>query len=97
MQTVIERHMTAGPEVQRKLNASKEGAEGMPLRTIRCPGCGFYLLEVYGHDHCYIRVKCRKYKFSDTIDTALFRTMRKHQVNRLKAYANALGKVRQDE
>lgn len=37
---------------------------------------GFYLLDVYGTDHCYIRVKCRKCKFDETIDTALFRTIR---------------------
>ena len=41
-----------------------------------CPKCGFYLLDIYGHDHYLIRVKCRKCKFNDTIDTALFRTIR---------------------
>ena len=83
MQGVIERHVTAGPDLQQKLEACRAGAEGEPLRTIRCPSCGFYLLDVYGHDHYYIRVKCRKCKFDETIDTALFRTMR-HK--RLKLY-----------
>ena len=45
------------------------------VRTIRCPNCGFYLLDVYGKNHYYIRVKCRKCKFNEVIDTALFRTM----------------------
>ena len=34
------------------------------------------MLDVYGHEHYLIRVKCRKCKFDETIDTALFRTMR---------------------
>ena len=76
MPAVIERHVKAGPDVQAKLAASRAGAEPKRLRTIRCPNCGFYLLDVYGTDHCYIRVKCRKCKFDETIDTALFRTIR---------------------
>ena len=79
MPVVIERHVTAGPDLQQKLEASRAGAAGEPLRTIRCPSCGFYLLDVYGHDHYYIRVKCRKCKFDETIDTALFRTMKRHR------------------
>ena len=51
--------------------ALPEGA----LRTVRCPNCGFYLLDVCGKDHYYVRVKCRKCKFDEVIDTALFRTM----------------------
>ena len=79
MPAVIERHVTAGPDLQQKLEASRAGAAGEPLRTIRCPSCGFYLLDVYGHDHYYIRVKCRKCKFDETIDTALFRTIKRHR------------------
>ena len=98
MQGVIERHVTAGPDLQQKLEASRAGAAGEPLRTIRCPSCGFYLLDVYGHDHYYIRVKCRKCKFDETIDTALFRTMKRHRrychlINRkrrMKAYGKDL-------
>lgn len=66
--------LRADPETERKLARSRAGAEKLQLRTVRCPRCGFYLLDVYGRDHCYVRVKCRKCKFSDTIDTALFRT-----------------------
>ena len=84
MQTVIERHTTAGPELQRKLALSREGAEAMQLRAIRCPSCGFYLLDVYGREHYYLRVKCRKCKFDDTIDTALFRTMNRRKQQRFR-------------
>lgn len=98
MPAIIERHVTAGPDLQQKLEASRAGAVGEPLRTIRCPSCGFYLLDVYGHDHYYIRVKCRKCKFDETIDTALFRTMKRHRrychlINRkrrMKAYGKDL-------
>ena len=94
MQQVIERHVTAGPELQKKLEASRAGAAGEPLRTIRCPSCGFYLLDVYGHGHYFIRVKCRKCKFDDTIDTALFRTMKQRQRIRLKHYRDGLSRIR---
>ena len=74
MQAVIERHVTAGPDLQYKLEQSRKLAESQELRTIRCPSCGFYMLDVYGHEHYLIRVKCRK---------CMFRTMR-HR--RLKLY-----------
>ena len=94
MPQVIERHVTAGPELEQKLAASRAGAAGEPLRTIRCPSCGFYLLDVYGYGHYFIRVKCRKCKFDDTIDTALFRTMKQRQRTRLKHYRDRLSKIR---
>ena len=84
MPAVIERHVTAGPELREKLD--------------RCPSCGFYLLDVYGQGHYLIRVKCRKCKFDETIDTALFRTMRsknrscwlKKRKRRMSAYGKDL-------
>ena len=94
MQQVIERHVTAGPELEQKLAASRAGAKGEPLRTIRCPSCGFYLLDVYGYGHYFIRVKCRKCKFDDTIDTAIFRTMKQRQRIRLKHYRDGLSRIR---
>ena len=81
VQAVIERHVTAGPDLQFKLEQSKKLAESQELRTIRCPSCGFYMLDVYGHEHYLIRVKCRKCKFDETIDTALFRTERHRRLN----------------
>lgn len=95
MPAVIERHVIAGPELQDKLIESKAGIQIEHIRTIRCPSCGFYLLDVYGHDHYYIRVKCRKCKFDEIIDTALFRTMEHRRLHRY--YKNIqTGKV-QDE
>lgn len=61
---------------QWKLDQSRALAETMILREIKCPNCGFHLLDVYGHEHVVTRVKCRKCKFNEPIDTALFRTIR---------------------
>lgn len=69
-----EERRDAGAEVREKLARAAEEAGRRELRTVRCPRCGFRLLDVYGRDHCYLRVKCRKCKFGETIDTALFRT-----------------------
>jgi len=71
------KYRVVGPAVQSKLEQSMLLASTMQLRSIRCPICGFYLLDVYGHEHYLIRVKCRKCKFDQTIDTALFRTLQR--------------------
>ena len=71
----IERYSKPVPDLQDKLARSRAGAEKLELRQIKCPNCGFYLLDVYGRDHHYTRVKCRKCKFNEVIDTALFRTV----------------------
>ena len=59
-----------------RLEESKKAAEDLVLRNIRCPSCGFHLLNVYGKGHYLLQIKCQKCKFSDVIDTALFRTVR---------------------
>lgn len=67
---------TMGEETAFKLEESKKAAEDLALRNIRCPSCGFHLLNVYGRGHYLLQIKCQKCKFSDVIDTALFRTIR---------------------
>ena len=76
MQATIEHYSKPIPGLQEKLAQSRTEAEKLERREIKCPNCGFYLLDVYGRDHHYTRVKCRKCKFNDVIDTALFRTIR---------------------
>lgn len=61
---------------QWKLDQSKVMAESLILREIKCPKCGFHLLDVYGHEHTVTRVKCQKCKFNEPIDTGLFRTIK---------------------
>jgi len=89
MRTTTGRHKAPGQELEKKLAASRAGTRGELLRAVRCPVCGFYLLDVYGHDHYYIRVKCRKCKFDETIDTALFRTVRQRRRTRARLEAAA--------
>ena len=90
MRMAVEECPITGPDLQEKLEMSRAGAEMQPIRTVKCPVCGFYLLDVSGRDHCYIRVKCRKCKFDEMIDTALFRTMKSRQRKRLLTYSQRL-------
>ncbi len=76
MQSIAsQRYRIVEEQTLRKLEESKAAAESQTIRSIRCPQCGDYLLDVYGHGHYLIRLKCRKCKFCETIDTALFRTV----------------------
>jgi len=43
------------------------------------------------YDHYLVRVKCRKCKFDDTIDTALFRTMSRRGRYRFRALRRTRG------
>lgn len=97
MPMLIERHVDVDSKTQAKLVASKARAQCHQVRSVRCPCCGFHLLDVYGHDHYYIRVKCRKCKFEETIDTALFRTIARSKQKRLKAYCDDIGNMLQQK
>ena len=76
MQAPLLYRNTMREETAFKLEESKKAAEDLVLRNIRCPSCGFHLLNVYGKGHYLLQIKCQKCKFSDVIDTALFRTVR---------------------
>ncbi len=88
MQTAYEPHENAAPDLQFKLDQSRKLAESQELRMIRCPRCGFYMLDVFGYDHYLVRVKCRKCKFNETIDTALFKTIRAYKHQTLSSHRN---------
>lgn len=84
MQTVAERYQKPLPvEIVSKLEVSRRQAERLVKREIKCPNCGFHLLEVYGTDHHITRVKCQKCKFNELIDTAMFRTIKKRGAYRI--------------
>ena len=72
MTEIIERHRNPVADYEKKLEMSRQGIDVAQLRRIHCPYCGIHLLDVYGYDHYYVRVKCRKCKFAELIDTALF-------------------------
>ena len=55
------------PELLNKLALSQLAAEELIKREIKCPVCGFYLMDVYGRDHHITRVKCRKCKFNEVM------------------------------
>ena len=76
------------PELLNKLALSQLAAEELIKREIKCPVCGFYLMDVYGRDHHITRVKCRKCKFNEVIDTALFRTVKPRRTYRIKTGNN---------
>ncbi len=76
MQLEKKRYPIVNQDVQDKLEHSRQQAQRQHLRTVRCPVCGFYLLDVYSRDHYLVRVKCQKCKFDDVIDIALFRQFR---------------------
>ena len=70
--------------MQRVDERSETDTQVEHLREVRCPKCGFYLLNVFGYDHYIVRVKCRKCKFNDVIDTALFRTLKRRDYRRYR-------------
>ena len=78
MPNIIDQRIVSA-EIHDKLNQSRQLAQHLELRNIRCPICGFHLLDVYGYNHYLVRVKCRKCKFDEVIDTAYFRTMRNNK------------------
>lgn len=88
-QTVVERYKRPLPaDVLRKLEISRLQAEKLIKREIRCPICGYYLLDVYGTEHNITRAKCKKCKFDEPIDTAMFRTLKKQARYRIPIKKN---------
>lgn len=82
------RYILLPSEVQEKLDFSRKQSETLEMRDVKCPVCGFKVLEVFGHEHQIMRVKCRKCKFNDIMDIALFRTMKVRSKNELKSWQN---------
>lgn len=72
----IDRYGTMDPDLLACLEECQEQMEYDLFRTVRCPRCGFSLLTVQGRDHYIVQLKCRKCKFNEPIDTALFRTVK---------------------
>ncbi len=72
-----QRYSPPSPETWEKILSSREEAEALALRELKCPICGYRLVGVYGHSG-YIRVKCRKCKFEGPLNLAYFHTVRKH-------------------
>ena len=73
-----ERYDMPPPETWEKILSSKEEAEEMALRDLKCPICHFRLAGVYGHTG-YIKVKCNKCKFEGPLNLAYFHTRKNYR------------------
>ncbi len=63
-------------DVQEKINTARKQSETLELRNVKCPVCGYKILEVFGYGHYIMKIKCQKCKFNDVVDVACFRTMK---------------------
>ena len=70
------------PEIQAKLNCSAVEAEGLSLRDVRCPHCGYVIARVYSDMRGHYLARCRKCKREQPINLAYFR--RQRGIHRLK-------------
>lgn len=72
-------------DVQRRLRLSRQEAERIETRDIRCPICDFPVARIPALQKEIVFVKCHKCKFVGPLSPAHFR--------RLKRYATELGKL----
>ena len=78
-------------DVCEKLAGIKAQVREEELRQVKCPICGYCILLTYGYDHFFYKAKCRKCKFEDVIDAALFRKAGNRR-KRLRLYHSELRK-----
>lgn len=71
-------------DVQKKLDTARKQSETLELRDVKCPVCGYKILEVFGYGHYIMKIKCQKCKFNDVVDVACFRTMKTRRNNIFK-------------
>jgi|GEM_PF-2576733 len=71
-------------DVQEKINMARKQSETLELRNVKCPICGYKILEVFGYGHYIMKIKCQKCKFNDVVDVACFRTMKTRRNNIFK-------------
>ncbi len=70
------------PEMQARLDRSKQSIGDREGRIIRCPKCGFRLTTAYGHADIPIDLKCAKCKEELTLNLAFFRTVKMSKAER---------------
>ncbi|MBR6379897.1 MAG: hypothetical protein IKS02_08050, partial [Fibrobacter sp.] len=73
------------PEILHRLALSRQKAEQLVTREMRCPICGFLVQIIPVTQKEIVFVKCHKCKFSGPLDPAYFRRQK-----RLGAYMNKL-------
>ena len=65
--------MTLAPDVEAKLTVCVEEAEGLTMREIRCPYCGFVITRVFSDVSGHYLARCRKCKHESVLNFAYFR------------------------
>ena len=61
------------PVMNRLIDSQKECSD-LRKRSVRCPVCGYRILEIYEDMPCtgHIRIKCRKCKFEGALNLRYF-------------------------
>lgn len=69
-------------EAKRKIDLSRKEVDGLTLRDVKCPYCGFVISRVYPDVQGHIMAKCQKCKNVMTLNLAYFR--RQKGIGRLR-------------
>ena len=64
------------PEVQAKLSLSAAETDGMAMRDIKCPYCGYIVSRVFADVRGHFLARCRKCKKETIINLEYFRRQR---------------------
>ena len=72
-----ERYGNPSQETLQKLIKSKEEAESLELKVLKCPICGFNALWTYADRSGHIDFKCRKWKFQGPLNVGYFRRQKR--------------------
>ena len=73
------RYKAPSPDIMRKLELSRQEAERVETREMRCPVCGFLVQRIPVTQTDIVFVKCRKCKFDGALSPAYFRRMKRYQ------------------
>ena len=63
-------------ETEAKLTICAEEAEGLTLRDIRCPYCGFVITRAFSDARGHYLAKCQKCKHESILNFAYFRKLK---------------------
>lgn len=73
------KYQVPSPEIARKLQLSREEAEKIKTREMRCPFCGFLVRIIPENQTDVVFVYCRKCKFDGPLSPAYFRRMKRYR------------------
>ena len=82
MNNRVDKYGTISAAMEELLNRSRDSVGDKELRNVKCPRCGFKLMQVYGHADIPVEIRCGKCKYTDIINLAFFRTQRRTPAER---------------